>query len=218
VPHLLERPLSSITKIELQQLHGQLRKENGKYHSNRILAWIRAIYNKAIGWGWDGTNPAVGIEKFREQKRDRFVMYDELPKLMEALENEVNADMHDFFLLCLYTGARCGNVLATKWEDMDFAINEWRIPDTKNGEPMRIPLIDQALEMLNNRNHIKEESEWIFPSKTSKSGHLEEPKSAWERVLGRAGLKNLRIHDLRRTCASYQAIAGNEPDNHRKIP
>jgi integrase len=208
VPRLLERPLSSITKIELQHLHEQLGKENGKYHANRVLAWIRAIYNKMIGWGWEGINPAIGIEKFREQKRDRFVTYDELPKLMEALANENNADMRDFFLMCLYTGARCGNVSAMEWGDIDFSINEWRIPDTKNGEPMRIPLIDQALGILNNRRHIEAESGWVFPSKTSKSGHLKEPKSAWERVLSRAGLKNLRIHDLRRTCASYQAIAG----------
>jgi integrase len=208
VPHLFSRPLSSITKVEMQHLHERIGKEHGKYRANRVLAWIRTIYNKAISWGWEGTNPAIDIEKFREQKRDRFVSYDELPKLMNALENELNTDMRDFFLLCLYTGARCGNVAAMEWDDIDFTINEWRIPDTKNGEPVRIPLIEQALEILHNRNHIQTTSKWVLPSKTSKSGHLEEPKTAWARILARAGLKNLRIHDLRLTCASYQAIAG----------
>jgi integrase len=52
---------------------------------------------------------------------------------------------------------------------------------------------------------------WVFPSrerKKSKSGHLEEPKAAWKRILDRAGFKNLRLYDLRRTNGSYQAIAG----------
>jgi integrase len=206
--HLFERPLSSITKLELQHLHERIGREHGKYRANRVLAWIRAIYNKMISWGWEGTNPTLGIKKFKEQKRDRFVLMDEFPKLMEALENEPNADMRDFFLLCLYTGARYGNVSAMEWGDLDFSINEWRIPDTKNGEPTRIPLIEQALEILRGRDRIKATSQWVFPSKANKSGHLHEPHGAWARILARAGLKNLRIHDLRRTCASYQAIAG----------
>jgi integrase len=208
VSHLFNRPLSSVGKAEMQRLHERIGREHGKYRANRVLGWIRTIYNKKISWGWGGTNPTLGIENFREQKRDRFVLMDELPKLMEALANEQNVDMRDFFLLCLYTGARCGNVLAMEWCDLDFFINEWRIPDTKNGEPMRIPLIDQAFGVLCGREHIRASSRWVFPSKASKSGHLEEPKSAWARVLARAELKNLRIHDLRRTCASYQAMAG----------
>jgi integrase len=193
-------------------MHNRIGKENGKYEANRALAYIRAIYNKMIDWGWEGTNPAAKIQKFKEQKRDRFILHDELPKFMEALETEPNRDMRDFFLMCLYTGARCGNVLSMRWEDIDFSIKEWRIPDTKNGEPVRIPLIEEALEILNDRSWLKGSSmPWVFPSrerKKSKSGHLEEPKAAWKRILDRAGLKNLRIHDLRRTLASYQAIAG----------
>jgi integrase len=95
-----------------------------------------------------------------------------------------------------------------RWEDIDFSIREWRIPDTKNGEPVRIPLIGKALDILNNRLYLKASTLWVFPSNDSKSGHLAQPKAAWKRILDRAGLKNLRIHDLRRTLGSYQAIAG----------
>jgi integrase len=212
LPHWSHRFLSSITRYEMQDMHAHIGQENGKYEANQVLAYIRAIYNKMIEWGWKGTNPAARIQKFKEHKRDRFILHDELPKFMEALETEPNRDMKDFFLMCLYTGARCGNVLSMRWEDIDSSINEWRIPDTKNGEPVRIPLIKEALEILNDRSWLKGSSTpWVFPSrerKKSKSGHLEEPKSAWKRILDRAGLKNLRIHDLRRTLASYQAIAG----------
>lgn len=206
--HLGPRKLSTINKYELQALHSKIGQEHGKYEANRVLSYISAVYNKMISWGWEGTNPTIGISKFREQKRDRFVLKDELPKLMEALNGEPNQDMKAFFLLCLYTGARKSNVLAMRWEDIDFGIKEWRIPDTKNGDPVRVPLIRQALEILAYRSFLKETSPWVFPSPGSKTGHLMEPQSAWTRILKRAGLSNLRIHDLRRTNGSYQAIAG----------
>jgi integrase len=207
LPHWSRRLLSSITRGEIQNMHEQIGEKHGIYEANRVLSYVCAIYNKMVNWGLKETNPAIGIQKFKEQKRDRFILHDELPKFMEALEMEPNRDMRDFFLMCLYTGARCGNVLSMRWEDIDFSINEWRIPDTKNGEPVRIPLIKESLEVLSNRLQLKESTPWVFPSH-GKSGHLEEPKKAWKRILDRARLKNLRIHDLRRTLASYQAIAG----------
>jgi integrase len=208
LPHWSHRFLSSITRYEMQDMHARIGQEHGKIEANRVFSYIRTIYNKMIDWGWEGVNPAAKIQKFREQKRDRFILHDELPKFMEALEVEPNRDMRDFFLMCLYTGARKSNVLSMRWEDIDFSINEWRIPDTKNGEPVRIPLIEEALEILNDRSCLKGSSiPWVFPGH-GKSGHLAQPKVAWERILDRAGLKNLRIHDLRRTLASYQAIAG----------
>jgi integrase len=50
----------------------------------------------------------------------------------------------------------------------------------------------------------------VFPSKRfdAKTPYLAEPQGAWERVLKRAKIKNLRVHDLRRTLGSYQAIGG----------
>jgi integrase len=208
LPHWSHRLLSSISRYEMQDMHARIGQEHGKIEANRVFSYIRTIYNKMINWGLTGANPATGIQKFKEQKRDRFILHDELPKFMEALEMEPNRAMRDFFLMCLYTGARKSNVLSMRWEDVDFSINEWRIPDTKNGEPVRIPLIEEALEILRDRSWIKGPSiPWVFPGH-SKSGHLAQPKAAWKRILERAGLKNLRIHDLRRTLGSYQAIAG----------
>jgi integrase len=204
----IDRKFSSITRHEMQEIHSRIGQEKGKYMANRLLAYISAIYNKMISWGWEGRNPAIGIAKFKEQKRDRFILKDEFPRFMEALEMGPNRDMRDFFLACLYTGARKTNVLEMRWSDIDFSINEWHIRDTKNGDPVRVPLIGQALEILKGRLPLKESSPWVFPSKESKSGYLQEPKTAWKRILEGAGLENLRIHGLRRTYGSYQATAG----------
>jgi integrase len=200
-----QRDIELHFKKVLALWHERMGKENGKIEANRALSYISVIYNKMISWDWEGINPAIGLKKFKETKQDRFILKDELPQFMEALENEPTRDMRDFFLMCLYTVARKGNVQSMRREDVDFSINEWRIPDMKNGEPVRVPLIEQALEILNDRLQLKLESPWVFPSRDgSRSGHIQEPKTAWRRVLERAGLRNLRIHDLRRPCGSYR--------------
>ena len=209
LPHWFKRKLSSVSKQEVISLHQKIRKENGLYQANRTLERIRAIFNKAIEWGWVGDNPTNGIKKYKEKKRDRFLTSEELPRFWEALSQEPNDTIQDYVLLSLFTGARKSNVLAMRWQDIDFRQETWRIPETKNGDPQVIPLVTQAIEILQKRKHLNEQSPWVFPSKTSASGHLIDPKKAWARILKKAGIEDLRIHDLRRTMGSYQAITGS---------
>lgn len=79
------------------------------------------------------------------------------------------------------------------------------VENSENGEPLNVPLTERAIKLLEN---IDQTSEWVFPSPTSASGHLQDPKKAWKRILDKSGIKNLRIHDIRRTLGSYQAITG----------
>ena len=173
------------------------------------------MFNKAIEWGYKGDNPANNVKKFKEKSRDRFLQVDELPRFFKALEEEENITTRDYFYISLYTGARKANVLAMRWDEVNFTSQEWRIPKTKNGDSLTLPLVQEAIKILKERK--KElgkldlpalQKEWIFPSLTSKSGHLEEPKKVWQRILQKAGIKDLRIHDIRRTLGSYQAITG----------
>ncbi len=70
-----------------------------------------------------------------------------------------------------------------------------------------MPLAPQALSFLKERYKNKN-CNWVFPSPSSKSGHIEEPKKAWKNLLERAEIEDLRIHDLRRTLGSWQAATG----------
>jgi hypothetical protein len=97
LPYWVRRGLSYITRQDAQEMHDRIGREHREIEANRALAYIRAIYNKMIGWRWEGINFATGIQKFKEQKRDRFILHDELPKFMEALEMEPNRAMRDFF-------------------------------------------------------------------------------------------------------------------------
>ena len=215
LPHWFARKISTITNQEVRNLHEKVRSENGLYQANRILERIRAIYNKAIEWGYKNENPTNGIKKFKEQSRDRFIQPDELPKFFESLDQEENHLSRDYIYISLYTGARKSNVLAMRWEEINFTMKRWQIPKTKNGDSLTIHLPELAIEVLEKRKEENEkldlqdfQKEWVFPSFTSKSGHLEEPKKSWKKVLERAGIKDLRLHDIRRTLGSYQAISG----------
>ena len=188
-------------------MHEKIRKENGLYQANRMLARISIIYTKAIEWGWQGANPAQGIKKFKEKSRDRFLHPDELPSFFESLNNEPNTTIKDYIYVSLFTGARKSNVLCMKWEDINFERCEWLIPETKNGESLRIHLTEKVLEILHKRLSESSGNEWVFES-IGKTGHLVEPKSGWKRVLQRANIKDLRLHDLRRTLGSWQAATG----------
>jgi len=106
----------------------------------------------------------------------------------------------------LLTGARRANVLSMKWQDINFARAEWRIKETKNGTPQTVALSPEAIEVLFNRKPT-EATVFVFPG-IGKAGHLIEPKKGWERILERAGIEDLRIHDLRRTLGSWQAKTG----------
>lgn len=205
--HWFQRKLSDITKQEIQALHEKIRSENGLYQANRLLARVHIIYNKAIEWGWEGVNPATGIKKFKEKSRDRFLHPDELPRFFESLDAEQNDTIRDYIYVSLFTGVRKTNVLEMRWEDLYLERKEWLVPDTKNGDPLRVHLVDSVIELLQKRRGSYGSGEWVFPG-TGVTGHLMEPKAGWKRILDRADLKNLRIHDLRRTLGSWQAATG----------
>ena len=205
--HWFHRKLSAISKQEILNLHEKVRQENGLYQANRLLASIHTIFNKAIEWGWVGINPAQGVKKFKEKSRDRFLHPDELPRFFESLDAETNDTIRDYIYVSLFTGARRSNVLEMRWEELNFERKEWLIPETKNGEALRIHLIERVIEILKVRKAIHGKREWVFEG-SGATGHLMEPKKGWKRILGRAGIKDLRLHDLRRTLGSWQAATG----------
>ena len=201
------RSLSAISKRDVEKLHAQIGGSNGPYQANRVLELIRAAYVRARKkLDWQGPNPAEDIDAFEEKSRDRYLLPEELPRFFKAMEAEP-ALTRDFFLLCLYTGGRRSNVQAMRWDELQD--DYWRIPETKSGKPVLVPLVPQASAILESRRKTAGGSPWVFPTRRgSKSGHIQEPKRAWKNLIERAGLVDLRLHDLRRTLGSWQAATG----------
>ena len=156
-----------------------------------------------------GLNPASKHDLFPENQRERFLQPHELAPFFQALADEPSETMRDFILLALLTGARRANVASMSWQHLDLERAEWRVPGElmKNGLPQTITLTPEAVEILKAR-HKGVSSSFVFASDLSKSGHIEDPRKAWHRVMRKANLSDLRVHDLRRTLGSWQARTG----------
>ncbi|QEL14657.1 tyrosine-type recombinase/integrase [Limnoglobus roseus] len=200
------RRLADITRAEVQSLHARVGKNSGRYVANRVLALLHHMYRKtAPNLGYTGPNPAAGVEKFKEKSRERFLNAEELARFFASLEMEAEL-FRDFFAMALLTGARRANVQGMEWTRINFAEAVWRIPETKSGEAVTVPLVADALAILTRRAESRT-GPFVFASR-GRTGHLVEPKSAWKRIVERAGLVDVRLHDLRRTFGSWQAAAG----------
>lgn len=202
------RKMLKLSRADMERMHnGIWRKTGSVYSANRGLKLMRQMFNKAIDWGMQCHNPASRIKLFPEIKRDRFLQPDELPRFFNALIQDPDIYFRAFILLCLLVGQRRRNMQELRWADINFERRVIYIEKTKNGDPQAVPIPEQAIEILHELETFKT-SEWVFPSKQSHSGHLENPQVRWRALLKRAGIENMRIHDLRRTFASYQAING----------
>jgi integrase len=165
------------------------------------------MLNRAVDWEMlRGANPAQRMKLFREQKRERYLSPDELQKVNAALLQEPDWRWRAYFPIALMLGTRKSELLAMRWEDVDFTARTWRIPETKAGNSHLLPLPIPAIAILE-EVPSRGKSEWVFPGEGS-SGHIVEPAKAWQRIRKRAGVPDVRIHDLRHTLASWLIAQG----------
>ena len=201
--------VAAITRADVARLHQRIGAKR-KYEANRTLALLSKMFNLARVWGFlpeGAANPAVGIEYYREEKRDRWVKAGEMPDLFDSIKQEENVYVRSALLLYLLTGARKNELLAARWEDIDTERAEWRLPETKQGRPHVIPLSGPALEILESIPRLKG-NPYVLPGFKGETGHLVNITKAWERIRTRAELADVRLHDLRRTVGSWMAVDG----------
>jgi integrase len=204
--NLAKRRLVEITMGDVRTVFNSIGKDH-PITANRVLALVSSVFGKAIDEElYEGVNPCSKITRFKENERERFIAPEEFPAFLDALAQCPNENTRDYIWLSLLTGARRGNVLSMKWKDVSLTRREWLIPDTKNGTPHAVQLADAAIELLKRREATKA-GEFVFPG-DGKTGHLTEPKRTWKTLTDRAGMSDLRLHDLRRTFGAYQAATG----------
>jgi integrase len=207
--HWAGRRISTLTAAEIREHHTKLSETKGKYAANKMRELLRLMFSIAVKNDWMDYNPVSAVPRAKTQSRERFLSADELARWFRAVSELQRETTRDFLLMALFTGARRSNVCAMRWSEIDFERRVWTIPGIhfKNGEPMPVVLVDQALAILERRKD-ESQSQWVFPG-GGRTGHLVEPKAAWQRVAKEAGLKDVRLHDLRRTFGSWMAAGGS---------
>jgi len=201
------RRLSDIGRTDIERLHARLGSDHGKYAANHTVRLLRHMLNLAHRWDLlTSENPAAGVKLFREQKRERYLNPEEVACVNHALLEEPDWRWRAYFPLALMLGIRKSELLAMRWQDIDLNARTWRIPETKAGNSHLLPLPVPVMAMLESLPS-RGTSEWVFPGDGT-TGHIVEPAKAWQRVRARAGVADVRIHDLRHTLASWLVAQG----------
>lgn len=194
------RQASSLTHEEIRAWHTKIGAETPAV-ANRLLSHLKSM----LDHGKVDPNPCEGVPRFKENERERFLDADELKRLLAALDDDPSQTFRDFIHLALLTAVRQTNLREMRWDELDLEKGVWFIGRTKNGDSLRLPLPGAAVEILLRRKETAT-SDYVLPSRTGAA--MCYPNLPWRALLERAGITNLRIHDLRRSNASWQAAGG----------
>lgn len=145
LPALGERRPGEITQQDIARLHDA--KRDTPYQTNRVLA---VMFNFAIKAKRITDNPAKGIKKFDEAKRERWLTVEEMQRLREALDGYRDQSAANALRLLLMTGSRFNEVLSATWSEFDLRRGVWTKPShhTKQKKQEHVPLSAPAIELL----------------------------------------------------------------------
>ena len=206
VPALGDMPAGDVQRKDAAELHHSLRAT--PYQANRMLGVLSKMFTLAEIWGWrpDGSNPCRHIRQYKEHKRERFLSPEEMARLgtvLRAAEAEMPAAVAAVRLLLL-TGCRKSEISDLRWEHVTADAIE--LPDAKTGG-RAVPLGPGARAVLDSIPRTAG-CPWVFPGRFPGT-HRVDLQGPWKIIRKRAGLEDVRIHDLRHTFA-LQALALGE--------
>jgi len=231
-PELGSRKVNAITRADVAKLHRRLGQDR-KPTANRVLNTLSGVFTFAARAGLveDGFNPTKGVEKFREEGRERFLSTEEIHRLGAALaeaetvglpwepDTEKATAKHapkpenrrvvlppqvtGAVRLLLFTGCRLREILHLRWREVDFERGLLFLPTSKTGKKT-IVLNAPALQVLNSLPRL---GEFVIAG-NDPSRPRADLKKPWAALTQRAGLEGLRIHDLRHSFASVGAGSG----------
>jgi integrase len=201
-PYLHNMTLCSITTEVIETLIEAKLKEAGTTRCNRTTGIVRAILNKSCKqWKWIDSTPYV--RQFKENNaRLRWLTRDEAEKLAAELQPHSRSMM----LFTLSTGLRSSNVTGLEWSQVDMRNKiAWIHGDqSKNGKPIRIPLNQDALDVLQEQLGGHDTRVFSYQGKPVQQVSTK----AWRKAKERAGIEDFCWHGLRHTWASWHVQAG----------
>jgi integrase len=210
LPTLGAFKVSSLTRDDILKLQHSL--QHLSTTANRVLSLLSKAFNLAELWGYrpDHSNPCRHVKKYAEQKRERFLSQQEISCLMDVLEKEETQGIElpcviYAIRLLLLTGCRLSEILTLRWQEVDFEKKCLNLSDSKTGKKV-VYLSPVSLEVLQAVPRT-EGNEYVIWGK-KKESHLINLQKPWVRIRKKAGLENVRLHDLRHTFASVAAANG----------
>jgi integrase len=231
LPDLGNRRAAEITLADVARIHHRLRDKPS------IANYVVAVVGSMFTWAGKrhlvpkGLNPAVGVDRYDEKRRERYLSTSELnaigaalrlaetdgvpwspdpakktkhaPKRPEARRVRIDASAAAALRLLIFTGARLREILHLRWAEVDFERGLLILPTSKTGQKT-IVLNAPSLSILNS---LPRSGEYVIAS-----DNPAKPRADFKRpcatVAKAAGVSGVRVHDLRHTHASVGAGAG----------
>jgi integrase len=223
LPRLGRLRVRAVVRRDIETLHGALK--DTPYQANRALSLLSTMFSLAVKWRWRDDNPAKGLQRYQEDKRETWLSEVQLRRLEAALRGYQDQEAAHAIRLLIVTGARAGEVLQAEWSQFDLDRGVWTKPShhTKQKKIEHVPLNRAALDILGDLAENRR-GPHLFPGRQG-LGPRVTLRRPWIQVLKAAGLATekriqgkrrkltryvptVRIHDLRHTFASHLVSRG----------
>lgn len=192
----VKKDISDITENDIINFFNMLKRDRKitQATQNRYRSLLNHIFNSALKDKLILSNPVKYTQKFKEKSRDRALNNNEIKSLLEACRQSRNEELYYIVLVALYTGMRYSNIINMQKSKLDGNTYFLDDTETKSGKKQVIHLNNDLLQELNIFMLKYDNGDNIFKTK--------EIKRSFHTACKRAGIKNFRFHDLRRTFAT----------------
>ena len=217
--HLLpvfgEMALEDITVQEIEQWRAGMssarqQRELSNKTKNNLLVLMHAIFRRAVKLYGLPANPVASVDRFRVRSIGDIQVFspEEVWALVRAAKSEADAAI---FLTAAFTGLRRGELVALRWRDVDFPASTVRVRGSYSGGAMTTPKsgrvrsvpmapeVAEALARLGTREHFTGDDDPVFIGLSGSYLDASALRRRYVAALKRAGLRQLRFHDLRHT-------------------
>jgi integrase len=209
-PQFDKRPMDGLSKADILKFHAAWS------HQARTANHAVSVLSKIFAWAMDAghlttrENPCLGVKRFREVKRQRFLTMAELQTLGEVMQDMEHEGTLSLYVaaairLLMLTGARLSEILTLEWQFVDLERSLLFLPDSKTGEKV-ITLNSQAVALLKDLPRLAN-NPFVLPGQRH-GQHLINIRLPWLEICKRAKVRNVRIHDLRHSFASVAGASG----------
>lgn len=210
--HVLEDlgplPLAALTPDALREWKLRLSARCKPSTVHRYMLRLSGTLNYAVERSWLPSNPLSHVRKPTPGRgRVRFLTPEERTRLLDACKGSQNPYLYPLVLVSLSTGGRKEEVRTLRWSEVDLDAGQLTFLHTKTGKPRTVPLVGEALAVLHALAQTRRPSiSWVFPRWNGRQPIA--LQSPWETARAKAGLTDVRLHDLRHTFASYMCMSG----------
>ena len=210
VPELGHVPIEALERKQVADIHFRLRDRPAT--ANHVVAVLSRMFNRAEAWELvpEGTNPCRSFPKYKARKHERFLTEEEFRRLGRVLAEAAKEGGASRYAvaalrLLMLTGCRRSEILRLRWTDVDLEAKVLHLADSKTG-PRALPLSPAAARVLTDLPRVAD-NPWVIVSR-KRGTHLHNLSQPWDIIRRRAGLEDVRLHDLRHSWASRALALG----------